>query len=116
MANTITSGWCYRCERRTALERRGINHVLHLLLSIVTAGIWVIVWILCGLAREPWRCRICGTTDVAVGEYRRDRDPHVHREDVAHHPYLAQHMGELIVVAACSAVIIGSVVHIVLYH
>ncbi len=33
-------------EKKTEGSGKGTNHILHLLLSIVTAGIWVPIWIL----------------------------------------------------------------------
>lgn len=48
-------------ERRLVLaERPSPNHILHLLLSIVTAGIWLIVWLLLIVFRGPYRCPHCG--------------------------------------------------------
>lgn len=36
---------------RLELQIKGNNHILHLLLSIVTAGLWIPVWILCCMSR-----------------------------------------------------------------
>ena len=33
-------------EAYNDLSRTGVNHILHLLLSIITGGVWVIVWVL----------------------------------------------------------------------
>lgn len=43
-------------------EKPGTNHVLHLILSIVTFGLWVFVWVLVSLsnASNPYRCPSCG--------------------------------------------------------
>lgn len=42
-------------------EKQTPNHVLHLLLSVVTAGIWVPVWILLILfGGGPYKCPSCG--------------------------------------------------------
>lgn len=45
----------YRLETRTAnqvvlLTGRRINHILHLILTILTLGLWGIVWIIMGIA------------------------------------------------------------------
>ena len=37
---------CAECNKSTMHYQEKPNHILHLLLSIVTAGIWLIVWIL----------------------------------------------------------------------
>lgn len=43
MGKSIKSKFCRVCERQTAFVKEGPNHVLHLLLSVVTFGIWLIV-------------------------------------------------------------------------
>ena len=35
-----------KLEDKVAKENKGTNHILHLLLSIFTAGLWLIVWLL----------------------------------------------------------------------
>jgi hypothetical protein len=39
---------------------KGTNHVLHLLLTIVTGGLWAIVWIFACMGKKNWRCPVCG--------------------------------------------------------
>ena len=70
MAIDEETGWCFECEHRVLVRRRGVNHLLHLALTVLTAGIWVIVWILTALVHEPWRCSVCGTKNVRKGERR----------------------------------------------
>lgn len=42
-------------------ERQTPNHILHLLLSVVTVGFWIPVWLLVTLfAPGAYRCPICG--------------------------------------------------------
>ena len=42
-------------------ERQTPNHVLHLLLAVVTVGFWIPVWILVAVfGNSPWRCPHCG--------------------------------------------------------
>lgn len=55
-----TSKYCKRCVKQVLARRKGTNHILHLLLSIVTGGIWIIVWILCSIKIGGWRCSQCG--------------------------------------------------------
>ncbi|MHC4239959.1 MAG: hypothetical protein ACYSUC_09440 [Planctomycetota bacterium] len=47
---------------------KGTNHVLHLLLTLVTGGLWLIVWILCAIKIGGWRCVQCGSN---AGRFRR---------------------------------------------
>ena len=35
------SGFCKKCNENRKVERPGINHILHLILTILTAGLWV---------------------------------------------------------------------------
>jgi len=53
------------CEEEVKMvlaEKQTPNHVLHLLLSVVTAGIWVPVWILVILVGGgPYKCPSCGS-------------------------------------------------------
>jgi hypothetical protein len=52
-------------------EKQTTNHLLHLLLSVVTAGVWVIVWLLVGIRNDlgSYRCPSCGAKT-------RSRPPH----------------------------------------
>lgn len=60
MAMQQTSKWCRTCNRQTLANRPGTNHVLHLLLSIITCGLWLIVWALSSVKFGGWRCAFCG--------------------------------------------------------
>lgn len=53
---------CVTCNGLRLFSKSGPNHVLHLLLSLVTMGLWLPVWIVilfCGHSR-PYRCMRCG--------------------------------------------------------
>lgn len=54
-------------------EKPTPNHILHLLLSIVTVGIWVPVWIILQLVSEfsAWRCPSCGGPTISEGLARK---------------------------------------------
>jgi hypothetical protein len=58
--------FCKCCDQLRPFEKRTANHVLHLLLSIVTLGWWVLVWFFVTLAArgQPGRCRSCGSEFV----------------------------------------------------
>lgn len=53
------AGYCRKCGTNVLVKRPGTNHVLHLLLSIVTMGFWLPIWILVDqdrrLALQPVR-------------------------------------------------------------
>ena len=41
-------------------ERDTPNHVLHLLLSLLSMGLWLPIWLLVACSQD-WRCGTCGT-------------------------------------------------------
>lgn len=53
--------YCPNDNRLVLAEREVPNRVFHLLLSVLTAGIWLIVWVPLELmAPARYRCPICG--------------------------------------------------------
>ncbi|MCA9052978.1 MAG: hypothetical protein KDA75_04030 [Planctomycetaceae bacterium] len=55
----VVSRYCRRCKRYVPAIQGGANHVLHLLLAIVTAGMWIPVWFLASASGDPI-CPECG--------------------------------------------------------
>jgi len=56
-----TQQHCPDCNEGVLAQRSGVNHILHLLLTIVTGGLWLIVWILISIFHfGGWRCSKCG--------------------------------------------------------
>jgi hypothetical protein len=63
------SGYCTDCKKQVLIRRKGTNHLLHLILTLVTGGLWLIVWILCAIKIGGWRCSQCGAYAArAVGK------------------------------------------------
>ena len=60
MGMNYKSGFCKSCGEQTKVERKEFNHILHLILSILTVGIWMGESIKVG----GWRCSQCGSTKV----------------------------------------------------
>jgi len=60
MAEQKTSGFCKNCNEQVVMFRKGANHILHLILSIITGGLWIIVWIGSAIKVGGWRCINCG--------------------------------------------------------
>ena len=58
----MTRKWCEDCGRHVKAEKQDVNHVLHLLMTLLTCGLWVVVWGLVILADVTggWRCHQCG--------------------------------------------------------
>lgn len=62
MGQKFSSGYCPYCKERVSTHRRSPNHLLHLILSFFTGGIWLIVWILLAIsAVGGYRCQRCGS-------------------------------------------------------
>ena len=55
------TGFCPRCDRNRTLERRKPDHVLHLVLALVTLGLWAVPWLALSLygRRYLWQCVSC---------------------------------------------------------
>ena len=51
--------YCKICDKNVKAEAKSPSHILHLLLSLITGGIWIIMWILCALSAD-WHCSECG--------------------------------------------------------
>ena len=73
MASYIeTSKFCKTCNKQVLARRKGVNHILHLILSLFTFGIWVIIWILVVVKNivviGEWRCSTCGKICWTIGE------------------------------------------------
>ena len=57
-----TARMCISCDEQRLHVRQGVNHVLHLLLTVLTGGLWAIIWLALALALKPsWRCGRCGS-------------------------------------------------------
>lgn len=64
MAEEKKSGYCGECQEKRVVYRPGTNHILHLLLSLVTAGFWLIIWFCCSVKFGGWRCATCGSQKI----------------------------------------------------
>ena len=64
MAEDKKSGFCKQCNKQVVVFRKGTNHILHLILSVITVGIWLIIWLGAAVKIGGWRCTECGTDKV----------------------------------------------------
>lgn len=57
-----TRRYCPEDDRMVLAEKQTPNHLLHLVLSIVTAGIWIIVWVVLAIGSDfgAYKCPHCG--------------------------------------------------------
>ncbi len=62
---------CKNCEQITKHELARTSHVLHLLLSLVTVGMWLPIWLLVALNnRSRATCTACGREVGMFGSSR----------------------------------------------
>lgn len=65
MAEQQRQGYCEECGEYRLVKRRGVTHILHLLLSVITAGLWLFVWIFLSIFTVGgWRCQTCGSDRI----------------------------------------------------
>lgn len=53
--------FCNACNQNVLCSKIPCNHVLHIVLMLVTCGFWLPVWIVCGLLSifKPYKCPYC---------------------------------------------------------
>ena len=54
-----TTKFCATCNRNVLAVRPGSPRLRQLGLTIVTLGLWSIVWLIDSLRRPGWRCSVC---------------------------------------------------------
>ena len=59
MADQKASGKCRVCGD-VLVTRAGTNHILHLILTLITCGFWLLIWILASVKIGGWKCSQCG--------------------------------------------------------
>lgn len=54
--------YCPDDDRMVLAEKQTPNHLLHLVLSVLTAGVWIIVWVILVIGADlgTYRCPYCG--------------------------------------------------------
>lgn len=57
-------GYCEDCDAPRKLERPTANHVVHLIITIITMGLWLPVWLMACVRFGGWQCSTCGGKDV----------------------------------------------------
>ncbi|KKN68331.1 hypothetical protein LCGC14_0452070 [marine sediment metagenome] len=60
MAKQEKGGYCKVCDKNVLVWRKGTNHILHLILSLLTFGLWLPVWIFISIKIGGWKCSTCG--------------------------------------------------------
>ena len=61
MATNQLMSFCKKCEKQTLHLQPATSHMLHFLLSLVTFGLWIIVWVLLAASNNSqMTCSACG--------------------------------------------------------
>lgn len=55
---------CYRCHRSTLATREAFPSLLHLLVALVTCGLWIVPWLLLSFVHttKKYNCTVCGAS------------------------------------------------------
>lgn len=61
---TVTRRYCKLCRADGPATRSHVSHLLHLVISILTFGLWIPIWILVSLS-ATWNCTTCGARTYA---------------------------------------------------
>ncbi len=64
----IVRQYCPTCAKTVAAEGPGVNHLLHLLISLFCCALWPFVWITIA-TNQTYNCRTCGTRTYASGAW-----------------------------------------------
>jgi hypothetical protein len=66
MGQKTAQRFCPLEQRYVLAVKRTPNHILHLLLSIVTGGLWLFVWLALIIisGESSYRCASCGSKTV----------------------------------------------------
>lgn len=55
--------YCHKCQAETGHTKATTSHGFHLLVSILTAGLWLIPWLLLGMfSSQAPKCSHCGSS------------------------------------------------------
>ena len=57
----LAKGYCNECGRHVLAVREAPNHPLWFLISVVTLGFGLILWLFTSMKPAVWRCARCGT-------------------------------------------------------
>ena len=61
MGMKVKGAHCVHCKKNVMAQANKPNHVLHLILTVITAGLWAIVWLLLAAGSSGnYRCTECG--------------------------------------------------------
>lgn len=53
--------YCTVCGTDRRFVARKVNHTLHVVLGVLTLGLWFLIYPLFGLGSRSYRCTVCGS-------------------------------------------------------
>ena len=57
---TALRAYCDVCDRKVEPKKtREVNHILHLIMSLLTVGFWLWIWLIAAISVRQWTCPIC---------------------------------------------------------
>ena len=59
MANKQQHKFCKFCNQIMPANKKVPNHIMHVILTILTYGFWIFVWLIFVLCNEPFYCEKC---------------------------------------------------------
>ncbi len=68
MATNQVMAFCKKCDKKTIHLQPSTSHVLHLILSLITFGVWVIIWFIVAASNNSQKeCSVCGRSKGLFG-------------------------------------------------
>ena len=53
--------YCKACQKHVMAQKNAPNHLLHLILTVLTFGLWAVVWLIIAITTSGgYRCTQCG--------------------------------------------------------
>lgn len=60
MGIEYSTGFCEQCDENVKMQRSTPNHIFHFVMSVLTCGLWLLVWLSVASEKTPWICSRCG--------------------------------------------------------
>ncbi len=61
MGQDFNSFFCAHCNDRSMFVRNETRHGMHIVLSLLTAGIWLVPYVVVLMSKPSFRCSKCGS-------------------------------------------------------
>lgn len=61
MGTEYSTAYCKHCDDNVKTIRKTPSHLFHLIMSVLTCGVWLLVWASVASEKETWRCSQCGS-------------------------------------------------------